>query len=91
MDIPSIEKGSEEEKIMKSMVRMWTNFARCSNPTPPEVESEIMWKPMERNCSNFLDINTILTNGIDPEEDRMVFWRETEKIFKKHNLKLSEA
>lgn len=78
MFTPDIEKNSVEEIAVLRFVKLWTNFAKCGNPTPDVSCSllNICWKPTEKNVLHFLDIGTKLTTGVNPEKERMAFWDE---------------
>nr|BAR64774.1 carboxylesterase [Ostrinia furnacalis] len=73
-------KGSRESILTRQrVVKMWTNFARCGNPTPDEDDPllEIKWDPVEnKDKLNYLSIGTELTKGRNPFRERMNFWEE---------------
>ncbi|KAK4885072.1 hypothetical protein RN001_001343 [Aquatica leii] len=77
---PEIIPNSIEEKIIKSCVTLWTNFATYGNPNSLNKDSliNIHWKPTEKNHLHFLDIGENITIGINPEESRVNFWSELE-------------
>ncbi|KAM3960291.1 esterase E4 [Aphomia sociella] len=70
-----------EIKVLKKMVRMWTNFAKTRNPTP-STEDEILkgfiWQPMNKNSNNanYLHINKSLRMKQNPLGEREKFWNQ---------------
>ncbi|XP_004933450.1 juvenile hormone esterase [Bombyx mori] len=66
------EEDSEEIKVLKSMVRMWTNFAKTGNPTPPG--ESFQWKPAAKNTKDCLMISDELEMKTNLHEDRIKFW-----------------
>ncbi|KAK4885068.1 hypothetical protein RN001_001339 [Aquatica leii] len=76
--IPEIIPNSIEEKIIKTCVNLWTNFAIYGNPNSPHKDSliNVYWKPTERNNLHYLDIGENITTGINPDENRINFWDE---------------
>ncbi|KAK4885073.1 hypothetical protein RN001_001344 [Aquatica leii] len=77
---PKIIPNSVEDKIIKTCVTLWTNFAKYGNPNSPIKDSliNIHWKPTEKNNLHFLDIGENITVGINPEENRINFWKQLE-------------
>lgn len=71
------------------MVKLWTNFARYSDPTPTEEDMGIKWMPIGKNCPYFLDINKTLTVGSDPEGERILIWNEVQQLYKSRGIKIS--
>lgn len=58
------------------MSKLWTNFARYSDPNPREQDPllAVEWKPVARNSLNFLDIGQELVAGENPDGERIAFW-----------------
>uniref|UniRef100_A0A182N7N4 carboxylesterase n=1 Tax=Anopheles dirus TaxID=7168 RepID=A0A182N7N4_9DIPT len=82
---------STEACVQRYMCRMWTNFARYGNPTPPQDQSlHFRWSavpPMEPDSTvpfrlPYLRINAEPEMALDPDEKRIDFWR---KIYDKYN------
>ncbi|KAK9875469.1 hypothetical protein WA026_007861 [Henosepilachna vigintioctopunctata] len=73
-----MEPNSSEENIMKRLVKLWTNFAKHSNPTPENNEDElgIRWIPIEQNKHHYLDIGDELTMKMNPFSERNKFWND---------------
>ncbi|CAB3221758.1 unnamed protein product [Arctia plantaginis] len=60
---------------MQRMTRMWTNFAKYSNPTPVINEVlPVLWEPVTKNTYIYLNIDTKLALGKRPLHRRMAFW-----------------
>ncbi|KAK9875460.1 hypothetical protein WA026_007854 [Henosepilachna vigintioctopunctata] len=73
-----VKPNSREDKMIKSMVKLWTNFAKYGNPTPQhlEEENEILWYPVDQKHHHFLDIGDKLIMKMNPFEARNKFWDE---------------
>ncbi|XP_018324114.1 uncharacterized protein LOC108736254 [Agrilus planipennis] len=78
---PYIVPDSHEDIIQRSVLRLWANFSKHSNPNvgPKDNLIKIEWKPIDQDTLHFLDIGENLTVGVDPDQSRMEFWN---KIFK---------
>lgn len=83
---------------MKRNCELWTNFAKYGNPTPDSSNIDVRWRPVdkiplenEKFALNYLEIdNDQLSNAVDPDEERMEFWRNIYNEFNGglHNAKL---
>ncbi|CAH0590429.1 unnamed protein product [Chrysodeixis includens] len=67
-----------EIKVLKRLVRMWTNFAKTRNPTP-EADDNILkgfsWKPIGKEPEpNYLHITKNLRMETNPLGERRHFW-----------------
>ncbi|XP_013187500.2 esterase E4 [Amyelois transitella] len=80
---PLIKLDSEptEIKVLKKMVRMWTNFAKIGDPTPKRkiqdnVLKDFIWQPVRKDTGrlNYLHINKKLKMKEDPLGIREDFW-----------------
>lgn len=80
---PTPEPDSVEDKTIKRMVKLWTNFAKNGNPNPIEKDPliNVIWQPVKENCINYLNIDTELKADVNPEQERMKFW---DNVFQKH-------
>ena len=77
--LTAVDQKSDERRTIERMVKMWTNFAKVGNPTPPRVESpslDVAWKPFTQSELNYLDIGKELRMDVNPEAERMLFWDE---------------
>ncbi|XP_068620373.1 esterase E4-like [Battus philenor] len=68
-----------EFKVLKKMIRMWTNFAKHWNPTPSvddHILKDFIWKPLDkqRNNVNYLHITKKLVMKENPMGNRTKFW-----------------
>lgn len=71
-----LEAGSPEELTMKRLVKLWTNFAKTGNPNSKEKDEllDIEWEAVGKDGLNYLNIDTDLSVGINPDAERMEFW-----------------
>ncbi|KAK4885067.1 hypothetical protein RN001_001338 [Aquatica leii] len=75
--VPPMIHNSTEEKVMKNIVTLWTNFAIYGIPiTTADSLININWQPVNKNILHYLDIGENLTVGINPDEERMKFWEK---------------
>lgn len=78
LKMPTVCKGSRDSVMTRSrVIKMWTNFAKCSNPTPDDNDPllQITWDPVEsKDKLNYLSIGSELTKGRNPFDERMKFW-----------------
>lgn len=60
------------------MTKLWTNFAKYGDPNSKTKDGllDVEWKPVARNEINYLNINEELTNGVNPDAERIAFWDE---------------
>ncbi|CAB3229013.1 unnamed protein product [Arctia plantaginis] len=66
-----------EIKLMKKLVRLWSNFAKTGNPTPTEedpVLKKFTWEPFNESESKYLHITKLLKIKTNPLGDRKQFW-----------------
>lgn len=72
---PPLFPTNESIMTRRRMVRMWGNFAKTGNPTSSTdlVIGTTNWQPVF-GTQEFLDIDTELTVGRWPFQDRMNFW-----------------
>lgn len=76
---PKIIPGSKEDNDIYKFVKMWTNFAKCGNPTPEldEKLNNIVWKGIENEkIDNILGLDNELKLIKNLEEERVKFWDE---------------
>jgi carboxylesterase type B len=74
--LPEVQPGSLEEISVNRFVKYWTTFAKSGNPNLKDRSDGPEWKPVKRYEINFLDIGKNVTAGVDPESERMQFWRD---------------
>ncbi|XP_062543899.1 esterase B1-like isoform X1 [Armigeres subalbatus] len=92
-----VEPDSPEARVRYYMCRMWTNFAKYGNPTPPEDSSlPYRWDPVQKiapdskeefklDCLDISDKPKMVTN---PDKQRMDFWRSVYRRFNEGILKV---
>ncbi|KAG5899146.1 hypothetical protein JTB14_027339 [Gonioctena quinquepunctata] len=80
--LPKIEPGSADDTYVRRFVKLWTNFAKTSNPTPDQRELNVTWKPVDEKNVHFLDIGKTLVPDSDAESEteRINLWRELYKL-----------
>jgi carboxylesterase type B len=83
---PEIQPGSLEELSINRFVKYWTNFAKFGNPNLKDKVDGIEWKPVKGNDINFIDIGDQITTGVDPESERMQFWRDIFSMKPEYNV-----
>ncbi|XP_026763417.2 uncharacterized protein LOC113521939 [Galleria mellonella] len=66
------DDDSEDMKIVKNMVKMWSNFARTGNPTPPG--DQFIWKPASKDKKECLVINEELQIKNNLHQETVDFW-----------------
>lgn len=73
---PVPEPGSLEDATIKRMTKLWTTFARNSdpNPIPSDPLINVVWKPVNKENMFYLDIGEKLNTGANPAAERMAFW-----------------
>ncbi|KAI4468860.1 carboxylesterase [Holotrichia oblita] len=71
--VKNIRPNSVEDKVIRGMAKLWTNFAKAGNPNPIK---DALWKPVTRKELHFLDIGNEFVAGINPDQKGMQFWDE---------------
>lgn len=66
------DEEAEELKVLRNMIKMWTNFAKSGNPTPPG--SDFTWKPATKDNKECLVISDELQMKTNLHQDRVEFW-----------------
>ncbi|XP_059614088.1 acetylcholinesterase isoform X2 [Phlebotomus argentipes] len=92
MDI-DVDEESEAFKLRATMCRLWTNFAKYGDPTPPQDTTlPFKWTPVAPAQGavfelNALEIDREIKMIVDPEKERMDFWRRQYKLWNDSFLK----
>lgn len=73
--LPTLEPGSEDEKIITRVTKMWTEFAKTGNPNAPGLG--VKWESVSKSKLCYLDIGKSMkmVNGL-PHSKRVEFWEE---------------
>ncbi|XP_053686560.1 esterase B1-like [Sabethes cyaneus] len=76
-----VEPGSRAHKFRSTMCKLWTNFAKCGNPTPADGEVDFVWEPVKPvTDSAFIfaaaELNEPLKKVENPYINRIQFWRD---------------
>lgn len=83
-------------KTMNLMCKLWTNFAKYGDPTPPNWEFPFIWSPIMHFNQNIfdkfsLDYLAIENDSVrmkkDPDNERVLFWR---RQYEKYNDSFKE-
>ncbi|KAK9730550.1 Carboxylesterase family [Popillia japonica] len=80
----SNRKSNSDKFITECITKLWTNFAKYSNPTPHNVTQcgNITWKPVASGENlDYLSIDSNITTSTNPNKKEMDFW---DKLFKKY-------
>lgn len=86
------------ETILRRTCELWTNFAKYGNPTPTS-SNLIHWRPVKKVHSddemftlNYLEMdNEELASKVNPDVDRMEFWREIYEEFCDTDVSLEQT
>nr|QIK02116.1 carboxylesterase 18 [Holotrichia parallela] len=75
----SDRNSTDDRLIKKCMIKLWTNFAKYSDPTPDNENTcgKVTWKPLKPNDRSqmyYLNINRTTTSGQNPSREAIVFW-----------------
>ncbi|XP_063531893.1 carboxylic ester hydrolase-like isoform X3 [Cydia strobilella] len=67
------ESQENLKDYVSNVTKLWTDFAKTSNPTPDNYADPI-WPLYTTNNKEYLDINVQSTAGIFAEQQRVEFW-----------------
>ncbi|XP_049958539.1 acetylcholinesterase-like [Schistocerca serialis cubense] len=70
----NLDPESEEDKVRRNMLRLWTNFAKYGNPTPEA--DPVVWQPYDLSSHSYFLMQANFSIAHDPYGERMAFWRE---------------
>lgn len=78
------KKDSPELIIKNRMVQMWTNFAKCADPTPlGKTKINTIWQPIKSEKELlYLDININMEMRKNLNAERIEFWDD---FFEEHH------
>lgn len=88
--MPPPEKNSLEYELIQKLTSLWTNFAKCANPTPllPNKEIGIIWEPTAVDSFNYLHMkNDCFKLLQDPDKEFVDFWV---KLYRENQVILSK-
>ncbi|KAL9693981.1 hypothetical protein quinque_013266 [Culex quinquefasciatus] len=89
-----LDNSSLELQTMTKMTRMWTNFAKYSNPTPYGANDAVVglhWPCLIPNSMTdlpYLDVTNSMTARHNPDAERLRFWDRT---YEKYNGPILEG
>ncbi|XP_049778169.1 cholinesterase-like [Schistocerca cancellata] len=70
----NLDPESEEDKVRRNTLRVWTNFAKYGNPTPEA--DPVVWEPYDLSSRSYLLMQANFSLAHDRLGERMDFWRE---------------
>lgn len=81
---PDPDDCPEAFKVLHSMCKMWTNFAKYGNPTPDsDTALNLKWTPVKKIQPgdafelNYLEIGEgAIEMKCNPDQERIQFWRD---------------
>lgn len=79
-----LEENSREMKMVQTMCKLWTNFAKYHEPTPDQRSLlDFKWTPMtDEHNLNYLIIDDEIKMSSNLHKNRMDFWRD---MYMKYN------
>nr|WGO51717.1 putative antennal esterase CXE18 [Ectropis grisescens] len=72
-----------DRKMIYYMTKMWTDFAKYSNPTPDSSDVPVKWTPTTQKKLNFLYIDEELKMGPIPNPERYQLWKDIYDKYRK--------
>nr|CAD7446763.1 unnamed protein product [Timema bartmani] len=70
---PQLDDQSTEMKVLRNVVRMWTNFAKTGDPS---LVTGPTWETFTTTEHNYLNINNTMSLQVNLEQENMIFWEE---------------
>ncbi|XP_039750092.1 esterase E4-like [Pararge aegeria] len=78
------QEHSDEIKVLTMMVKLYTNFAKTGNPTPPG--SNFIWKPASLENRECLIISDKLEIKSNLYEEKITFWDDFIEKYEKYAI-----
>ncbi|XP_068633811.1 juvenile hormone esterase-like [Battus philenor] len=75
-----IDTSTAGFRMVDRVTELWTNFAKCGNPTPDE-SFGVTWSPYTVEGQEYLEIGEELVPASRPDADAMEFWQN---IYREH-------
>lgn len=83
----NLADDSIEVRTIRTITKLWTNFAKFGNPTPND--EPVSFKPIQKKLINFVDItNEGLIPALGPHKKFVDFW---EDIFARYQTHLANS
>ncbi|XP_047112049.1 cholinesterase-like [Schistocerca piceifrons] len=70
----NLDPESEEDRVRRNVLRLWTNFAKYGNPTPEA--DPVVWEPYDLSSRSYLLMQANFSLAHDRLGERMDFWNE---------------
>nr|QEP99757.1 carboxyl/choline esterase CCE021 [Glyphodes pyloalis] len=85
-ELKKLVVDQNELKVLKKMIRLWSNFAKTGNPTPDKNDKllkNFTWEPVDKSSDDlaFAHITKTLKMGKNPLGKREKFWDSTLKKY----------
>ncbi|XP_049877281.1 neuroligin-4, Y-linked-like [Pectinophora gossypiella] len=84
-DVYRSAEATNERQFIKKIARLWTNFAKCGNPTPDEendILGDLQWKNLKSDGKlRGLSLGKKIKMVTVPEQKRVKFWDELKEEF----------
>ncbi|KAH9641816.1 hypothetical protein HF086_005356 [Spodoptera exigua] len=78
--------SKKDQTMINWMTRLWTNFARYGNPTPPTNDLPVQWSPSTKGNMTFLYIEDELKMGPLPNPDPYRLWKNIYSKYRNTNI-----
>ncbi|CAG4935239.1 unnamed protein product [Parnassius apollo] len=79
----TVDKDFKSYKMINNVTKLWTNFAKCGNPTP-DSNLEGKWNPYTLEGEQYLDIGERLVAGSSPNKEEVEFWEKLLSEYEKY-------
>lgn len=66
------EPGGEDEKVVETITKLWTDFAKEGRPTA----NDELWKPITKDSLPYLEIDSELKLLSNLQEEETRFWSD---------------
>ncbi|XP_049810114.1 para-nitrobenzyl esterase-like isoform X4 [Schistocerca nitens] len=70
----NLDPESEEDRVRRNVLRLWTNFAKFGNPTPEA--DPVVWEPYDLTSRSYLLMQANFTLAHNKDSERMDFWNQ---------------
>ncbi|KAG6455369.1 hypothetical protein O3G_MSEX009173 [Manduca sexta] len=76
---------NKDQQMINWMTKLWTNFAKNGDPTPPHDSQElpVRWSPSKKEDVKFLHIEDELTMGRTPNPSAYRLWKDLYNKYRK--------
>ncbi|KAM3956355.1 LOW QUALITY PROTEIN: bile salt-activated lipase-like [Aphomia sociella] len=78
--------SKRDQKMIETLTKLWTNFAKHGDPTPPQSDLPVRWMPSSKENKNFLYIDDELKMGPMPNPESYELWKYMYRNYRRINL-----